>query len=60
MMKTIDIYRRKIMISEMLLAFVLFNEKGIEAVEKMYPHQKKFVEQNKHRSITEVKHLLLC
>lgn len=43
----------------MLLAFVLFSEKGIEAVEKMYPNQIEFVLENKHKSITEVKQQLL-
>ena len=52
-------YRKKIVISEMLLAFVLFSEKGIEAVEKRYPQQKDFVLENRHKSITEVKHQLL-
>ncbi|PWV48200.1 hypothetical protein [Chitinophaga sp. S165] len=52
-------YRKKIIISEMLLAFLLFNERGIEAVEETYPRQKEFVLENKHKSITEVKHQLL-
>lgn len=52
-------YRKKIIISEMLLAFVLFSERGIEAVEKMYPNQRDFVLENRHKTITEVKHQLL-
>jgi len=59
MMDNLESYRKKLAISEMLLAFVLFSEKGIEAVEKMYPNQIEFVLENKHKSITEVKHQLL-
>ncbi len=58
-MDNIESYRKNQAISEMLLAFALFSEKGIEAVEKMYPKQKEFVLENKHKSITEVKHQLL-
>ena len=58
-MDNIESYRKKLIISEMLLAFVLFTEKGIEAVEKMYPNQVEFVLENKDKSITEVKHQLL-
>jgi hypothetical protein len=43
----------------MLLAFVFFTKKRIEAVEKMYPNQIEFVLENKHKSIIEVKHQLL-
>jgi len=47
-MDNLESYRKKLAISEMLLAFVLFSERGIEAVEKMYPNQIAFVLENKH------------
>ncbi len=43
----------------MLLAFVLYREKGIEAVEKRYPNQRDFVLKNEQNGLTEVKRELL-
>jgi hypothetical protein len=59
MMDNYESYRKKIVISEMLLAFVHFRERGIEVVEKVYPQHKDFVLENRHKTITEVKHQLL-
>ena len=44
---------------EMLAAFVLFIDKGIKAVEKMYPEHVSFVRRNMKKTKAEVKKELL-
>ena len=44
---------------EQLQAFNLFRKEGMEAVERMFPEHKSFVEANKDRSYNEVKRELM-
>ncbi len=46
--------------SRMLNAFVLFREKGMEAVEQTFPEYKNFVEENKEKSVRQVKQQLFA
>ena len=45
--------------SEKLQAFLLYQERGIEAVKNRYPQHLHFVEQNAHKSYSDVKDQLL-
>lgn len=52
-------YRNKKVYLEMMAAFVLYLEKGIQAVEKMYPQHVDFVRNHQGKSQSEVKKELL-
>ena len=47
-------------LSEKLLAFILFTEKGIEKVKSVYPEHVVFVESLKNKSYKEVKDMLIA
>ena len=52
-------YKKKQEATEKLLAYVLFMDEGMDAVERMYPQYKSFVLSHKGKSVTEVKNELL-
>lgn len=52
-------YRNKAAIMEILAAFSLFMDEGINAVKEMYPQHVKFVREHANRTQTEVKKALL-
>ncbi len=52
-------YKKKQEAMMMVSAFALFIEKGIEAVERMYPQYTSFVLSNKGKSKTQVKNEVL-
>lgn len=58
-MNNAEKYKQKQEAMMMVSAFVLFIEKGIEAVERMYPQYSSFVLSNKGKSTTQVKNELL-
>jgi hypothetical protein len=47
------------MIMENLQAFILYKEKGIEAVMNIYPEYMEFVFENRDRSYAEVKAMVI-
>ena len=57
-MQNMEPYRKKQVINEMILAFLLYVEEGIKAVENLYPQHKKFVLDNKSKSVKDIKHEL--
>ncbi|MCW3461821.1 hypothetical protein [Chitinophaga nivalis] len=58
-MKNAAEYRKKAIINEMILAFVLFKDEGIKAVERMYPQHVLFVLENKNKATSTVQDELL-
>ena len=52
-------YKNKKVYLEMMAAFVLYLEKGIRAVERMYPQHVDFVRNHQGKSQSEVKKELL-
>ena len=51
--------RKKQELGRMILAYSLFLEEGMDAVERMYPEYKSFVLSHKGKSVTDVKNELL-
>ena len=58
-MKNAEAYRKKAVINEMILAFSLFVDEGIKAVERLYPQHASFVLKNKHKTISAIKDELI-
>ncbi len=58
-MNNIEKYKKKQEAMMMVSAFALFIDKGIEAVERMYPQYADFVLSNQGKSKTQVKNELL-
>jgi hypothetical protein len=52
-------YRNKKVFMEMMAAFVLYQEEGMSAVERMYPQHVAFVRSHKDKTQAEVKKELL-
>jgi len=52
-------YKAKQDAMDKLLAYALFIDEGMRAVENMYPQYKTFVLSQQGKSVTEVKHELL-
>ncbi len=52
-------YRSKQDAMDMLLAYAIFIDEGMRAVENMYPQYKAFVLTHQGKTVTEVKHELL-
>ena len=58
-MNNASAYRNKKVYLEMMAAFVLYLEKGIQAVERLYPQHVDFVRSHQGMSQSEVKKELL-
>ncbi|MHA4812374.1 hypothetical protein ACX0G9_30050 [Flavitalea flava] len=52
-------YKKNLEASIKILAYALFVDEGLAAVERMYPQYKNFVLGHKGKSLTEVKNELL-
>ncbi len=58
-MSNVQSYRDKKVVMEMIAAYVLYLENGMDAVARMYPQHVSFVQSQKGKSRTEVKNELL-
>jgi hypothetical protein len=58
-MKNAEKYMKSQPFADMILAYKIFMDSGIEAVQRVYPQYKNFVLTHKGKSVTQVKQELL-